>query len=143
MALIDRKKPASGELDGYLGPGTLIEGTVRFEEVLRIDGRVKGKVQSAKDLIIGEQAIVEADVSVGNLSVAGRLSGKIEVLGRMEIHSGARVSGEIHMKGPRLVIEDGGIFEGRVAMGGAARTAAEPQPETGKVAGFPARGEAS
>lgn len=141
MGLMDRKS-GSGELDGYLGPGTVLEGTLRFAEVFRVDGKIKGRVVSDKDLVIGEQGVVEADVQVGNLSVAGRLGGKIEVRGHMEIHPGARVSGEIHMKSPRLTIADGGIFEGKINMGGAAKAGSEPVPETGRVAGFPALGEA-
>ena len=57
MAFMDgnKKKPGGGgELDGYLGPGTVIEGTVRFAEVLRVDGKISGKVFSERELIVGE-----------------------------------------------------------------------------------------
>ena len=138
MAFMDgnKKKPGGGgELDGYLGPGTVIEGTVRFAQVLRVDGKITGKIFSERELIVGEDGRVEADVEVGTLSVAGRISGKIVIKDRMEIHPGARVSGEIRMKEPRLVVHDGGIFEGTIHMGGKAAEgrAEEPQPETGKV----------
>lgn len=143
MALLDRKKSSGeGGLDGYIGPGTVIEGTVRFSQVLRVDGTIRGKVISERELIVGESGVLEADVAVGSLSVAGKLSGKIEISQRLEIHSGAKVSGEIYMKRPGLTIEEGGIFEGKVHMGGTAREGAEPKIETGKVAGFPAQEKA-
>ena len=129
------KPGGGGQLDGYLGPGTVVEGTVRFAEVLRVDGKITGKVFSEKELIVGEEGKVEADVEVGTLSVAGQVSGKIVIKDRMEIHPGARVSGEIRMKQPRLQVHDGGIFEGTIHMGAYAAEgrAAEPRPEAGKV----------
>ena len=143
MALMDRKKSSGeGGLDGYIGPGTVIEGTVRFSQVFRVDGTIRGKVISDRELVVGESGVLDADVAVGSLSVSGKLSGKIEVSQRMEIHTGAKVSGEIHMKRPSLIIEEGGIFEGRVQMGGEAHKGAEPKIETGKVAGFPAQEKA-
>ena len=169
MAIMDRKKPGTGELDGYIGPGTVIEGTVRFTQVLRVDGKVSGKIVSERDLVIGDEGVVDAEVEVGSISVDGKLSGKITVSERMEIHSGAEVRGEIQMKSPSLVIEEGGVFEGKVKMSTGVNAEvgipvdavkvpvtkvetaraevgkgdAEPIPETGKMGRFSARSKLS
>ena len=135
------RKEGGDELNGYLGPGTEIDGTVRFTSVLRVDGKVKGKIVSEKELVIGEGGDVDAEVEVGSISVSGRLAGKITVRERMEVYPGARVRGEIRLKAPHLVIEDGAIFEGRVQMGeGAGVRADEPPVEAGKVKDLKARG---
>ena len=142
MAFIDRKK-FEGDLNGFIGKGTEVEGTIRFSDLFRVDGKISGKVVSKKDLVVGEAAEVDAEVDVGTLSVAGKVSGKITISERLEIHPGGRVSGELHMKTPKLIINDGAVFEGSIDMGGAARAEQRPDPvpETGKVKGFPARGQ--
>lgn len=141
MAIFEDKQ--NEPLDAYLGRGCVVEGTVRFKELLRVDGKITGKVISEKDLVVGEAGVVEAEIQIGTLSVAGQVTGTIRVQDRIEIHPGGRVSGELHLKGPRLVIEEGGILEGKVEMGDLTGTKAlrevEPTPETGKVKGFTAR----
>lgn len=117
MAIFDGKKQGSDPLDGYLGRAAEVEGTLRFPDLLRVDGTVRGKVLSSKELVVGEHGLVEADVDVGILSVAGRVCGKIIVRERLEIHAGGRVEGELHMKTLALIIEEGGVLEGTVKMG--------------------------
>ncbi len=117
MAIFDGKKQGGEPLDGYLGRAAEVEGTLRFPDLLRVDGTVRGKVFTAKELVVGDQGLVEAEVDVGFLSVAGRVCGKITVRERLEIHAGGRVEGELHMKTPALLIEEGGILEGTVKMG--------------------------
>jgi cytoskeletal protein CcmA (bactofilin family) len=117
MAIFDGKKQGGEPLDGYLGRAAEVEGTLRFPDLLRVDGTVRGKVFTAKELVVGEEGLVDAEVDVGFLSVAGRVRGKITVRERLEIHAGGRVEGELHMMTPALLIEEGGILEGTVKMG--------------------------
>ncbi len=117
MAIFDGKKQGGEPLDGYLGRAAEVEGTLRFPDLLRVDGTVRGKVFTARELVVGEQGLVDAEVDVGFLSVAGRVCGKITVRERLEIHAGGRVEGELHMMTPALLIEEGGILEGTVKMG--------------------------
>ncbi len=117
MAIFDGKKQGGEPLDGYLGRAAEVEGTLRFPDLLRVDGTVRGKVFTAKELVVGKEGLVDAEVDVGFLSVAGRVRGKIIVRERLEIHAGGRVEGELHMMTPALLIEEGGILEGTVKMG--------------------------
>jgi len=116
MAIFDGKKQGGEPLDGYLGRAAEVEGTLRFPDLLRVDGTVRGKVITSKELVVGEHGLVDAELDVGFLSVAGRVTGKITVRERLEIHAGGRVEGELHMKTPALLIEEGGILEGTVKM---------------------------
>jgi cytoskeletal protein CcmA (bactofilin family) len=109
-------KGAVGDLSGFLGEGTLISGDIRFPEILRVDGRITGKVHSEKELVVGETGDVEAEIDVGILSVNGRVSGTIRVRERMTIHPRGQVRGELLLEKPGLIIEEGGIFEGTIEM---------------------------
>ena len=61
--------------------------------------------------------------------MAGHVSGKIIVRDRMEIHAGGKVSGEVHMKTLRLVLEEGAILEGTIQMGSIPEAEVEPGSE--------------
>lgn len=104
------------DISGFLAEGTEIEGTIRFRDVLRVDGKVKGKIISERELVVGESGEVEADIDVGVLSVSGRVTGTIHVREKLEIHPKGRLLGEITLEKPNLVIHEGGVFEGNIDM---------------------------
>jgi cytoskeletal protein CcmA (bactofilin family) len=109
------------DISGFLAEGTEIKGEIRFRDVLRVDGKVSGKVISEKELVIGETGEVEAEVEVGILSVSGRVTGTIHVKEKMEIHPKGRVVGDVTLEKPNLVIHEGGVFEGNIDMNAAKR----------------------
>jgi len=139
MGFMNRAKAGGGHLDGYLGPGTEIEGIVRFTDVLRVDGKISGRIVSEKDLIVGESGEVDGEVEVGSLSVAGKVHGNVTIRTRLEIHQGGRVTGDLILETRHLMVEDGGAFEGNIRMGESAAEAAGNQVPR-LVAEFPARG---
>ena len=102
------------DISGFLGEGTVISGEIRFPEILRVDGKVTGKLISEKELVVGETGEVEAEIEVGTLSVSGRVSGTIRIKERITIHPHGRVQGELILEKPGLIIEEGGVFEGNI-----------------------------
>jgi cytoskeletal protein CcmA (bactofilin family) len=104
------------DISGFLAEGTEIEGVVRFKDVLRVDGKIRGKVVSEKELVVGETGEVEAEVEVGTLSVSGKVNGTLHVKEKMEVHPKGRVVGDLTLEKPNLVIHEGGVFEGNIDM---------------------------
>lgn len=104
------------DISGFLAEGTEIKGEIRFRDVLRVDGKVGGKIYSEKELVVGESGEVEADIDVGVLSVSGKVTGTIHVKEKLEIHPTGRVLGEVTLEKPNLVIHEGGVFEGNIDM---------------------------
>ena len=109
-------KANSDDISGFLAEGTLITGEIRFPDILRVDGKVTGKLYSEKELVVGESGEVEAEIEVGVLSVSGKVTGTLRIRDRITIHPRGRVHGELIMEKPGLVIEEGGIFEGTIDM---------------------------
>jgi len=107
---------AQDDISGFLAEGTEIHGEIRFRDVLRVDGKIGGKIISEKELVVGESGEVEADVDVGILSVSGKVTGTIHVKEKLEIHPTGRVVGDITLEKPNLVIHEGGVFEGNIDM---------------------------
>ena len=104
----------SNEISGFLDQGINLSGELHFSGMLRIDGNFAGSISSADRLIIGERAVVRADITIGEIEIAGQVVGNIEAKQRAEILASGRVEGEIHT--PILVINQGSLLNGRVCM---------------------------
>jgi cytoskeletal protein CcmA (bactofilin family) len=111
-----RERTGESNLSGFLGEGTVISGDLRFPEILRVEGKITGKITSEKELVVGESGEIEAEIEVGSLSVNGKVSGTLRVRERLTIHAHGQVRGELILEGPGLIIEEGGIFEGTIEM---------------------------
>jgi len=113
-----------GEISGFLDEGTEFEGDLAFRETMRIDGKFRGKISSSSVLIVGETAEINGEIQVSNVSINGKVSGKIVADKKIEIHSKGRVYCDIST--PNLVIEDGAFFEGNCNMETPASKSAAP-----------------
>jgi cytoskeletal protein CcmA (bactofilin family) len=138
MAATAAKPTALGEITSLLGRGSAFEGKLTFEGTVRIDGRFRGEVFSDDTLVIGEGALVEAEIDVGEIIIQGTVVGNIKAKRSIEIHAPGRVKGDIHT--PSLQIDKGVIFEGRSFMEGmvskgAAGAAPAPAPAAAKPTG--------
>jgi len=120
-------KHAMGEITTLLGRGATFEGKLTFEGTVRIDGRFRGEVFSDDVLVIGEGAIVEAEIDIGEVIVQGTVMGNIKAKRSIEIHAPGRVKGDIHT--PSLQIDKGVVFEGRSFMEGATKPQQPAQPK--------------
>lgn len=111
-----RSKPSQdfGEIRAFLGEGTSFNGTLQFEGTVRLDGRFEGDVSGNDLLIIGQSAVVRAEIQVGTVVVSGRVEGNIVAKKRVELLASARVTGTI--KSPGLVVSDGAVFNGTCEM---------------------------
>jgi cytoskeletal protein CcmA (bactofilin family) len=108
------KQQAMGEITTLLGRGATFEGKLTFDGTVRIDGRFKGEVFSDDTLVIGEGAVVEAEIEIGEIIIQGTVVGNIKAMRSIEIHAPGRVKGDLHT--PTLQIDKGVIFEGRSFM---------------------------
>jgi cytoskeletal protein CcmA (bactofilin family) len=107
-------RQVAGEITTLLGRGASFEGKLTFEGTVRIDGRFKGEVFSDDTLVIGEGAIVEAQIDIGEVIIQGTVIGNIVAKRSIEIHAPGRVKGDLHS--PSLQIDKGVMFEGRSFM---------------------------
>ena len=98
------------EIDGFIDEGTEFRGELRFRNVFRVDGRVRGRIVSDNTLIIGESGDVEAEIDCGTVSIKGQAKGQIRGRQKIELLSGSRVSGTLNT--PALTIEEGSLFQG-------------------------------
>lgn len=115
-----------------VGAGARLEGNVVSAGNLRIDGQVKGQINSDGDVTLSPQSQVEADIRAQNVSVAGKFKGNLIVKAKAHLARGGRVDGNITSK--TLVIEEGGLFHGQSIMDGAGSAPAAQQGQPAQPA---------
>ena len=113
---MNRKDTAAprGEIKAFLGEGTDFKGILTFEGTVRIDGQMEGEIYTKDTLIVGESAVVNAEINVNNIAISGVVRGNINATGKIEVHRPGKLFGNV--KTPSLFIEEGVIFEGNCSM---------------------------
>jgi cytoskeletal protein CcmA (bactofilin family) len=105
---------SNAEGRAYLDSGSKISGKLWCEGAIRIDGQVDGEITAEESLVIGESAVVTAQIKAISIVVAGKASGDIIASRRLEIRPSARVTGNI--TSPVLIVHEGAMFEGHCSM---------------------------
>ena len=119
MALFGKDKDpvvGPGKIENVFGASTRVEGRLTSDGNIRIDGVFGGSIETAGNVIIGEQAQVRADIVANGVQVWGAVKGNVTAAGRLEILASGRVWGDI--KVASLLIDEGGIFRGQCVMQG-------------------------
>ena len=127
MAMLKREDlgspvvPATSDLNALLGRGSEFDGKLTFEGTVRIDGKFTGSIVTKDVLVVGEGAVVTAEIDCGSIIVHGQIIGNVRAHVGVELHSPARVKGNI--EAPSLMIEKGVAFDGQTKMEGIDRSA--------------------
>lgn len=105
-----------GTIDSLIGISTRIEGNVRFQGGLRIDGQVKGNVIAEGDdscmLVISEHAKVEGEVRAAHVVVNGEIVGPVYSSELLELQPRARITGDVNYKA--LEMHTGALVAGKL-----------------------------
>ncbi len=105
-----KKQPAIRSL---IGEGTLVQGELRFDAGLRIDGEVIGDVLATDPsslLVISENARVQGKVMAGHVIINGRVEGPVVATTLLELQPKARIVGDVHYEA--LEMHQGATIDG-------------------------------
>jgi len=105
---------AANDLNALLGRGSEFDGKLAFEGTVRIDGTFTGEITTSDTLIVGDGATVTAEITCGTILVHGEVNGNIKASQAVELHTPARVKGDITT--PSLMVEKGVVWTGRSQM---------------------------
>lgn len=98
-----------------IGSGTSIEGEIKSNGDIRIDGTVIGSVSSKAKVVIGNTGVVDGDVTCQNADISGTVKGKTNCSEMLFLKTTARITGDIISS--KLVVESGASFTGNCNMG--------------------------
>lgn len=96
--------------------GTSIEGEIKSDSNLRIDGRVKGTIQVRGRLIVGQTGVIEGEVTCQSSDIEGTVLGRVNCQDLLSLKATAKLQGDINTK--KLAIEPGAVFTGNCSMAG-------------------------
>ena len=102
------------EIATVIGKEAQFEGTMKSEEGVQIEGRVQGEIQVRGEVIIGEDALVEASIQAQSVTIGGKVVGNVDCQGRVELSPSASLEGNV--KATDLTIQEGAFFSGECKM---------------------------
>lgn len=101
-------------IETSIGSSVSMQGVLKAEGNIRVDGLFEGEIETAGNVIIGPTGQVAANITARNVLVAGRVKGNITSHERLEVLATGKVLGDI--QSPTLYIEEGGKHHGRTLM---------------------------
>jgi cytoskeletal protein CcmA (bactofilin family) len=104
------------EVVAFFGAGVECIGEIWYEGNVQIDGRLEGTIHTKGTLVIGDRAVVKAKIVAGTVICKGKIQGEVVAKESITLLSPGLIDGT--MSAPRLSVESGGVFNGRVSMGG-------------------------
>jgi len=120
MNLSSKKTTKNGDSEfgahNQIAVGTEIQGDIKTDGVLRIDGSLTGSIQSTGKLVVGPSGSVEGTIVCNSANISGEVKGKITVKEQLTLQASAKLHGEVATG--KLAIEPGAVFSGSCSMGG-------------------------
>jgi cytoskeletal protein CcmA (bactofilin family) len=112
---LGEQQPIRSKNVSVIGPTLVIKGELSADEDLVIEGYIEGTIaHHKKNLTIGKQGRVTADIHASSVIVEGELNGDIHGDGLVSLAKSSTVNGNVFCT--RLVMEDGAKFNGNVEM---------------------------
>lgn len=103
-----------GMITTVFSKDTEFNGELSFKKSLQINGNFEGEILSGGFLVVGEGAVVKANIKAKTVIIIGTVHGNIEAATRLEIHTTGKLYGNIRTA--KLQIADGVVFEGKCEM---------------------------
>jgi excisionase family DNA binding protein len=104
------------EDEKFLDVNASMKGTLTFSDPvnLRINGKFEGTLEAKGSLIVGERAVVSANIEGEAIIISGLVKGKIRATKIITLTSTANVYGDIET--PRLSIQEGAVLNSTCKM---------------------------
>ncbi len=114
MPAVNQEKYTS-EKKTVIGERITIEGSIRGEENLAIEGAMKGNIEMGKhNFAIGPNGRIDGEIQAQNVTINGQFKGTIKATGKVAVTKKADFNGEIKAKS--FSVEDGAYFKGVVEL---------------------------
>ena len=114
-AMAKNNEPESASIN-LIGAGTFIQGDIKTNGDIRIDGTLVGSINVKGKLVIGVSGNIDGETICQNADVSGAIKGKITVNELLSLKASAKLTGDIIAN--KLAIEPGANFSGSCSMGG-------------------------
>lgn len=107
------KKRGNDDLS-LVGAGTLIEGKIKTDGSIRVDGTLIGEIVAKASAAIGLTGAVEGGVMAKNVTIAGKVKGTVTATEKLTLEGKSITRGDI--RASKLIVDEGATFDGQCAM---------------------------
>lgn len=97
-----------------LGPTLRFRGELSAQEDLIVQGSVEGSITHTQSLTIGTDGSMIGDIRARVIVIDGKVDGDLYATEAVSIRATAKVKGNVFA--PRVAIQDGAFFQGKVDM---------------------------
>jgi cytoskeletal protein CcmA (bactofilin family) len=97
-----------------IGVGTTVEGKIRSQGSMRIDGKLVGEIAVSESIAIGITGEVEGNITARNITVGGKVRGNIHAGEKLVFEGKAAIKGDV--RAAKLVVDEGASFDGNCRM---------------------------
>ena len=104
------------DVETVIGSSVKVEGNFVGAGDVVVEGHVAGTLKTSKNLRVGEQAVIKADVDAANIVIAGEVRGHINCSGRVEVLATGKIFGNVDTQ--TIAVAHGAILHGKVSMAG-------------------------
>ncbi|HEV7620469.1 MAG TPA: polymer-forming cytoskeletal protein [Flavisolibacter sp.] len=98
-----------------ISSGTILQGDVKSDNDLRIDGTIQGNVSSSAKIVVGPSGIIEGNIHANGVDITGKVIGNISVKELLQLRAQSNVEGNIAAS--KLQIDPAATFNGKCQMG--------------------------
>ena len=99
-----------GSINSIIGKGSSIRGDMKINGFMRIDGDLDGNLETSGNVIVGEQARVNGNITAKSITVSGVVKGNIVAPDWVHLLSSSAVIGDIQTH--RLQAEENVVIHG-------------------------------
>ncbi len=138
----NKKEPNKGSAPGAtpshslnsLTQGTSVDGAIKADSDIRVDGKIKGKLHCTAKVIIGPTGHIDGEIRCKNAVIEGKFTGHLEVEELLNVRETAKIEGDVIVN--KLIVQSGAVFNVTCNMGGVNKTD-QHIPGSGKGNGEP------
>lgn len=105
----------SGNGTTIIGAGTIINGDISSNGDIRIDGTLIGNLSSKAKVLIGQEGVVEGDITGQQADIMGKVTGMLKIKELLQLRGKCNVNGELYAG--KLEVEPTATFNGSCHMG--------------------------
>ena len=109
------KKEGDNDIETIIGPSVQVEGNFVANGDIVVEGIVSGSIKTEKNLRIGKDAKIYADIWAANAVVAGEIQGNVTIKEGLELTQTAKVFGDVKTK--TLNVSSGAVLQGKCLAG--------------------------
>jgi len=104
------RTPSMSTGQAFFSEDVEFKGTLCFSSKFELNGRFEGDIQAEGPLVVGDKALVKANITGVAVIIRGKVQGNVTATERVELTAGAHLYGDVRT--PKFTCSDSAVFVG-------------------------------